>query len=276
MTPLRAEEITLYCEDKGEGRSQRILEAAVSALSGELPFAPTVRPGVDSKSDVQVRTKFARTQSGPRLRVFGVRDRDFLTQPLVLNARRHAFHDKPQSVTSWPLSRHCIESYLLDDDMLTAAVPDASLDALHAALDAAAGARLWLDVARGTLEDLAYRLRRIRQQDIEERLADRAAALRVTLGVAEQMRRELDGASSEERLASHLDALASDMTANGPLRCRVDGRELIYELEVALGKKRGLLLDRLTQHARRAPPAALVADVRAILEAMPTTWRTDA
>jgi hypothetical protein len=111
VTPLRAEDITLYCEDKGGGRSQRMLAAAIDTLRGELSFAQAVRPiGVMSKNDAHVRTKFARTQRGPSLRVFGVRDRDFLPRSLVVEARARAFDPDPQRVKAWPLPRHCIEA----------------------------------------------------------------------------------------------------------------------------------------------------------------------
>jgi hypothetical protein len=275
VTPLRVEDITLYCEDRSNGRSQRILEAAVGRLRGVLPFAPAVRPvGVTSKNDVQVRTKFARAQTKPSLRVFGLRDRDFLTRPLVADGRGRAFDADFQRVTPWPLSRYCIESYLLDDDVLGVAAPEIALDVVHAAIDAAAGARLWLDVTRGTLEDLAYRLRKVRQGAVEGRPLDRAATLRAVLDAADAMRAELADASAEKLVTDHLDALAADMAEDGPLRSRVDGRELVYDLEPALGFERGRLLEKLERSARLHPPAALLADLREALEAMPETWRT--
>ena len=159
MTPLRVEEITLYCEDRGGGRSQRMLEAALSALRRELDFAPAVRPvGVSNKNDVQVRTKFARSQTKPPLRVFGVRDRDFLRSPLLAEYRARAFTADAQRVSPWPLPRHSIESYLLDEDVVEGAGAPIARDRV----EAAAGERQWLDVARGTLETLAYSLRLIR------------------------------------------------------------------------------------------------------------------
>jgi hypothetical protein len=141
MTPLRAEDITLYCEDREGGLSQRVLEAAIQSLRAVLPFAQEVRPvGVLSKNDVQVRTKFARTQPRPRLRVFGVRDRDFIPRTLFTELRSRAFHERADQVTPWPLPRHCIESYLLEDDVIAAAAPQLT----RARIDEAAAARLWL------------------------------------------------------------------------------------------------------------------------------------
>lgn len=184
MTPLRPEEITLFCEDVSEGRSQRLLNAAVGALVPDLPFATIVRAvGVASKQDVQVKTKHARGSTRP-LRVFGVRDRDFLRRPLVEGNRLRAFAPKPDDTAPWPLPRHCIESYLLDDDVLERAELGVPLEELHARIEELAATRRWLDVTRAALEDLAFKMRRIRQGDIEGRPADRAEALRVALDSA--------------------------------------------------------------------------------------------
>ena len=274
MTPLRAEEITLFCEDKHGGRSQRILDAAVSELRGMLPFAAAVRTvGVLSKNDVALRTKFARDQTGPHLRVLGVRDRDFLTQALVVNARDRAFRANPQDVMAWPLPRYSIESYLVDHDVLFPVVTDHLPAALARRVEEAATARRWLDVARGTLEDLAYRLRKLRPPSITHAPTDRTMSLEVVLAEAARMQGEIAEAFTPDALALHLDALTADMEADGPLRHRVDGRELIYDVERGLGRLRGSLLDALARQARRAPPAALVADVRTLLDAIPARWR---
>lgn len=272
MTPLRAEEISLLCEDRDKGRSEKLIGAAVQALRRAVPFAQAVQSiGVSSKNDVQVRTKFARAE---KLRVFGVRDRDYLLQSLVQGLRASAFARTPQDVKPWPLSRHSIESYLLDDDVLShVTLPTGTPEVLRAALDRVVAGRQWLDAARGTLEDLAFRVRRVRQEDIEGRPADRSAALAEVERVAQRMRLGLAEESQAERLTGQFDALAADMMSDGPLRCRVDGRELIYDLETALGLPRGFLLDSLTKRALLSPPVALVADIRTVLEAVPASWR---
>ncbi len=275
MKPLRAEEITLFCEDKPGGRSQRILDAAVSELRGTLPFAGAIRTiGVLGKNDVVVRAKFARSQTGPKLRVLAVRDRDFLRAPLVTDARAHAYDSDWARVTPWPLSRHCIESYLLDDDVLDALPLASRPTGAQPVIDRAAAARQWLDVTRGTLDDLAYRVRQVRQTSILEPPSDRETAIAAVQHVATAMQRALTDAGAPEALTKHLDALAADMSTDGPLRHRVDGRELVYDVERALGRHRGSLLDALSQQARKKPPAALVAEMKAVLEAMPANWRT--
>ncbi len=269
MTPLRAEEITLFCEDREGGLSQRVVEAAVQSLHADLPFAQQVRPiGVLNKNDVQVRTKFARTQ--PRLRVFGVRDRDFIPRALFADLRSRAFHKTPDQVTPWPLRRHCIESYLLEDDVIAAAAPTLT----RAQIDEAAAARLWLDLARGTLEDLAFRTRKLLRHDaLDPRPVDRDAALRMVVDAAARIHERIANAGAEEGLGSFLDELAADITGDGPLWARVDGRELVYDLERLLQQPRGSMLTTLGRHARLHPPAALIADVREALEAMPHAWR---
>ena len=65
------------------------------------------------------------------------------------------------------------------------------------------------------------------------------------------------------------------MSADGPLWCRVDGRELLYDLELALGFARATLVEKLSKHAQRHPPAGLITDLRMALAAMPDTWRTE-
>lgn len=274
MTPLRAEDITLFCEDKPDGRSQRILDAAVGALIVDLPFAAAVRTvGVLSKNDVVVRAKFARAQTRPKLRVLAVRDRDFLTSALVASARGRTFDDDAQRVMAWPLPRHSVESYLLDDDVLGATVTDEPRHVLTTRIVEAAAARRWLDIVRGTLEDASFRLRRLRAPSVTTPPESRASALDVVRDRVSRMRddsaRELD----PELVTGCFDALAADIDAGGPLEHRVDGRELVGDVARALGRDAATMLEELAQRARRAPPAALVADLRALLEAVPAGWR---
>lgn len=102
---------------------------------------------------------------------------------------------------------------------------------------------------------------------------DRAMALEAALEAAARMKGEIEEALAMDALTRHLDALADDMDADGPLRCRVDGRELVYDVEHALGHERGSLLNALARRARQTPPTALVADLRTLLDTMPAAWR---
>ncbi|HSN97702.1 MAG TPA: hypothetical protein VLS89_05365 [Candidatus Nanopelagicales bacterium] len=279
MTPLRLEDITLFCEDRARGRSQKILEAALQELRGDLPIATSVVPiGVSSKNDVQVQTKFARQQT---YRAFSLRDRDFLQRAQLDDYRRHAFHRDHTHVRPWPLARHSIESYLLDDDVLGAAVPTVEVTVLRGIVDEAAAARCWLDAARGTVDDLDWRLRQIGRQPIDEAgVGDREAALDAVRRAAQIRLSSLAEAGADDRLAEKLDALALDMKSDGPLRHRVDGRELVVAVERALSLSyagelpAGGLLSALDRKARERPPAALLADLRAALERMPPSWQS--
>jgi hypothetical protein len=277
VTPLRAEDITLLCEDTAGGRSERLLEAALQELRADLPYALAVVPiGMLSKNDVQVRAKFAR---GEGFRAFGLRDRDFLERILLDDHRKHTFHAQPAQVKPWPLPRYCIENYLLDDDVLGEVLPGVDVNALRVVVDGAASARRWFDVTRGTIDDIVWRLRRIRQSSIKSKPADREAAMNMVRGVIEALRLAITEETFEERLTRKLDALAADMESDGPLRHRVDGRALVDDVERALALTHesnlpvGGLLSALDKQAHRLPSQALKADLRAVLEAMPASWR---
>jgi hypothetical protein len=277
MTPLRVEDITLLCEDQKDGRSDRLIRAALLELQRTMPFVVLVRPvGVSSKNDVQVRVKFARREG---YRAFGVRDRDFLQRTLVDDYRSHAFDKEPDQIRPWPLSRYCIESYLLDDDVLGAVIPTVPASALRAVVDKAAEARRWLDVARGTVDDLAWRMRRGRRS-ITDSPSNRESALRAVREAAELLRQGVAAATAEEGLARQLDALSADMEGDGPLRHRVDGRELVGAVEKELAADYaghlppGGLLSNLDERAQRYPPAALLADLQDVMGALMPAWRS--
>ena len=136
--------------------------------------------GVGSKSDVQVRSKFARADD---YRAFGLRDRDFLRRALVDQNRSQVFHPMPDHVVPWPLPRHCIQSYLLDDDALGAVAPRIDVAVIRSAVDQAASARKWNDVAHGALDDCVWRPRKVRQS-MAGGLADRDSAVRTVCDVA--------------------------------------------------------------------------------------------
>jgi hypothetical protein len=281
VTPLRLEEIALFCEDRAKGRSQQLLEIALQELRKDLPFASDVVPiGISSKDDVQVRAKFARQD---RYRAVGLRDRDFLPRDIVDDYRRMAFHADAERIRPWPLQRYCIESYLLDIDVLGPAIPAADPAALQAVVEAAAAARRWLDVARGTFDDLAWRLRRAHRGAIKDRLewpSDRESALGAVRDAVDLVRRDFTEAHADDHLVKKLDALDSDMESDGPLRHRVDGRQLVADVERALASGQGAirppggLLSALDKRARAHPPVALLADLRILLENVPGTWRS--
>ncbi|MFS8066377.1 MAG: hypothetical protein ACMG6S_08385 [Byssovorax sp.] len=284
MRPLRSADITLFCEDGANlrkaganGLTQRLLEAAIQELRKELPFAASVVPvGVGAKNDVQVRSKFARADN---YRAFGLRDRDFLRRALVEKNRTQVFHRKPDQVLPWPLPRHCIQSYLLDTDVLGAVAPKIDVAVIRSAVDQAASARKWNDAAHGALDDCMFKLRQVRQA-MAGNVADRESAVRTICDEAARLRVLYAAPFVEDQLVAELDALEADMTSDGPLRHRVDGRELVKDVERALlaahavDLPMGELISALDRQAQAHPPKALLADIRAALEQAPLEWRT--
>ncbi len=267
----------MFCEDE-DGFSEKLLNVALQELRPTFPAAAAVEAiGAASKNDVKVRIKFARLD---KVRAFGVRDRDFLERGLVERAREQAFADTPGTVEPWPLSRHCMESYLLDDDILLPTLPHVAPDELLSIVENLAKGRRWLDVARGTLEDLTFRLRKLERVSIELEARDRDEALRAVREAAERIRAGMTSAFEDDLLAQKLDSLHADVVGEGRPRDRADGKALLGALEAELGK-RGLLAGgvvpnglrrALVHQAHRHPPAALLADIRLALSCMPPRW----
>lgn len=280
MRALRKEEITLFCEDSASaGRTARLFNAAVQELkkAPDLGFAEKIAVlGSASKSDVHVWTKFARSQS---YRAMGVRDRDFLLETMVRQDRAGAFHESHERVRPWPLPRRCIESYLLDADVVSVVLPKLDGSILSEIIGRATEARMWLDVARGAMEDFLYRWRRVGRSSITGHPVDRPSAVLAACETADVIRREAGITGRDELLEKHLDALAADMVSDGPLRHRVDGKELLADVQRSLSEEhpaslpRGGLLSALERQAQKQPPASLLADLRALLLAVPERWR---
>lgn len=277
MTTFRADQVTLFCEDSESGLTKRLIGASLAELEKEpaCAFAAVIRPeGSRSKSDVMVWTKFARQK---KVRAFGLRDRDFLSSDLLKQGRESAFHESPESVKPWPLSRHCIESYLLDDDLIKSALPSVDVALFHARVDQAAEARFWWDVARATVEDLLFRRRNLPRPSVRERPVDRASALDAARSIATKIRREVAEADTDAVLEASFEKLERDMKDDGPLRHRVDGKELLKDISRILSADIPVrdLVATLQKKAMVQPPRALLDDVREALRAIPKAWRLE-
>lgn len=263
------DEVVLYCEDVAGRPSVRLLELARAHLVGEVPIAASVdiRP-FGSEANLRPVVRLEREQGR---RAFAVRDRDFLTRALVDGGRAKHF-ERTTDVAPWPLSRHCIESYLLEQTFLERALPDCKVE-WAVVLEELARGRRWTDLARATIQDLNWRLRNLRGRrgTAEATSRDEAIALvrAASAGVGPGLTAEL----TEERFLAKLNELDRDFDADGPLACRVDGRKLLGALEERLGLQgsKGGLLNALLRHAERrdgGPPSSLVGDVRALLLGM--------
>ena len=152
------DEVLLLCEDMGGRPSVRLLEVARQRLVAELPIAASVdiKP-VGGESNLRPLVHSEREQ---KRRAFAVRDRDFLERSLVERFRTEHFTEAV-SVYPWPLSRHCIESYLLDAAFLARALPGPKLGWAEV-VEELARARRWTDIAKATVNDLNWRLREAR------------------------------------------------------------------------------------------------------------------
>lgn len=254
--------ITVLCEGIDQGLDVRLLEIVRNALQSDVPVATRInfRPA-GSKADLAPMIRAHRQSRNTRL-VFAVRDRDFLPRVLVDEHRVKAFADA--DTLPFPLSRHCLESYLLEPAFVMAAL---GLADVQAQLDVLAAARHWVDVGRAVLDDAGWHVRRVRLDlagnpttEIEARELVRAAVQAYTTHLS-------DGRALTRAMTKFDDVLAD--FAQDALWCRVDGKELLVALEGQLrsaGKlPRGDLLEHLLRHAEKAgPPAPLMDDLRVV------------
>ena len=262
------DEVLLFCEDIAGGPSVRLLELARARLQTEFSIALSV--SVEAAGSVTNLRPLVDAERRQGRHAFAVRDRDFLERSLV-NEQRAAHFGNAASVHPWPLSRHNIESYLLDPAFLTAAIPNGNL-VWTQVLQESAEARRWTDVARAAINDLNWRLRSARAQNEQgdAEAANRDDAIAVVRGACVAAEPLLAAELAEERCIAKLDAFDRDFSDDGPLPHRVDGRELLKAVVRRLdaNEPRGGLLPALLAHAERTggPPAPLVDDVPVLLE----------
>lgn len=261
------DDVTVLCEGVANGPDVRLLETARQTLRSTLPLADRI--GFKAAGSKIVLESSIQAYRGLRATplVFAIRDRDFLRRELIEAQRAAAVERAPEAARAWPLSRHSIESYLLEPAFLAAATgAEVETELVEFARE-----RRWLDLARATLEDAGYRLRGTRRVKFgDEMPGDLDAAVRlvyeslVTWGT--QAQAALDPAQAEALLA----AFDRDFRDDGPEWTRVDGKELLRRVEERLrqgplpgGELRNLLLRHAEQHE---PPTALVDDLRAFVE----------
>ncbi|MCB9543462.1 MAG: hypothetical protein H6703_13575 [Myxococcales bacterium] len=253
---------TIFCEGVARGADVRLLEAARAALVVTHPLADRV----------ELRAANAWTSLTPLLGAFkdepspvrAIRDRDFLPHDFVAGQRL-----KPAS--PFPLTRHCIESYLLDSSTFIA-VAGVALPAYEAARDEVADEREWPDAAQGVLDQYIRQHRHHPQLD-KAAITDRAAAITAVEASLDGFSQRADHWPEVIDVSAALDAMSADFHADGPLWARVDGKKLLSSLRDRFdptGKlgDRDAFRDRLVNHAVLHPPPALRADLAALLETM--------
>lgn len=270
------DEITLLCEGEDGGEDARLLELARAAIEIDTPIARriTIRPA-GSKLDLPAAMRAHRVLRRSRL-VFAVRDRDFLRADQVRTARGTALSPdiRDNELKAYPLFRHCIESYLLDPVFLGRALGEelrpAGIDIVER-IQQLAAARHWMDICRGTLETMNRKLRDGNRAACKTEPKTRNDAIAEAQGALTRYRAKalevLDGFD----VAREVDALDADMAADGPLWARVDGKEMLAQLEQELRAvprlKGGELKKRLLKHAdAHAVPEPLIEEMRTLLQ----------
>ena len=250
------DDVLLLCEDIDQGTTLLLLEAARAALQTELVFARRVtirasgsKAGLPSAIDANRRVN-------PR--TFAVRDRDFLLAPLLATQRAAAFANTDRK--PWPLKRHCIESYLTGPELIAEAL---ELHDAEAVLDELATKREWLDACRATGDRLAYEGRRIRPK-FQLAAASEGEAIAIVEAEFAKFGQAISGLAAMKNPAAALREFHDDFVADGPLRARVDGKELLGALESRLGPA-AHARERLLSHAGKNPPKHLVDELRELL-----------
>lgn len=251
--------LTIFCEGVEQGPDIRLLEAARVALQDDLPIA----------EDAEIRAAGSRGDLNPLLRldhrrttVRALRDRDFTPQAMLDRQRQ-----KPHR--AYPLSRHSIESYLLDSKLFSKVI-GVDRDIYEKARDEEAHARLWTDVGRGVIEQFCIR-HRLHPSTGTASPGDRPAAISTVETSLNTFLARVEKRLEEFELAAEIDDMHRDMISNGPVWARVDGRSLLWALRdrfdsdgKRFGKRRDLR-DRLVARAEIQPPAALIEDLRGLL-----------
>jgi hypothetical protein len=174
---------------------------------------------------------------------FAIRDRDFLPDNLV--EERNAYPFKNEQACS--LQRHCIESYLLDDEALT--------QSQQALRDQEAESRKWVDLARAVKETGVYK---IRNRKVEPPLDTESVTDEET--ARHWLHEFFAKLGSLVECDTELAQIKVDFERH-PLWKRVDGKEL---------------LKRLHKAGFRDPPApepaSLIAELRLLISQMPNDW----
>src|SRR5262249_41791761 len=141
--------------------------------------------------------------------------------------RKKALHGDARSAEAWPLSRHSIESYLLDPPFLAQALPVRDEAGWRTTLEEMAEARRWTDLLRATLVDLRWRVSRIDWPSTESTFATREETLDHLASLVARSRAAGEAAHEASVALDKFASLERDFTTDGPLVHRVDGKKLL-------------------------------------------------
>jgi hypothetical protein len=159
-----------------------------------------------------------------------------------------------------PLQRHCLETYLLEPDLLQNAVGARDV---RSKIEQLAENRFWFDVGRAVLEEFAFSLRGRRPtlHDTDEMPTDRNAT-------EQKLRAKLEEFTAHLELpdvATVVGRFQQDMEAPDKWT-RVDGKELFRAIEKEIAPGGDLERRLFFWCSENGAPEALVGDVRIALE----------
>lgn len=264
------DDVTILCEGEDGGLDVRMLDLALKALSGQSPIAQraTIRPAgskVDLAPAIRARRDILRTKN-----VFAVRDRDFLPSGLMLE---HCAACGKGDARPYPLRRYCIESYLLDGDVLEGATGIRDAESLVRKL---AEVRRWTDVCRASLERVGFEVRqsRVALGSVAGAAMSEADATAIVQSCVVRFSEQVAEDFSRFDAGSVVREVARDFDEDGPLWLRVDGKALLNAVEARLRESGALRGGDLARTAWRrlekvGPPAGLVTDLEAALRTFP-------
>lgn len=253
----------LYCEGVAGGLDVRLIEATLFEIQRTDVRASRIRVlPAGSKGAVAAVVK-ARRSVGSAV---GVCDRDY--RPAVLLRQHRANVEKGQ----FPLSRHCVESYLVEPALLMGLGAWSIADA-EAILQEEAEALVWRCAAAGVVEGYNRQfLRALRVPDFDESNS-RDQAIGSVEAQLNTLRDEVEQFASGFDVRSAVDEMVQDFQRDGPQWTRVDGKKLAKRVSVRLGKhapRGGLVKWAMLQidAGTAEVPTALVTDLTALLNTL--------
>ncbi|MEZ4310315.1 MAG: hypothetical protein R3F14_19925 [Polyangiaceae bacterium] len=252
------DDVWLLCEGEPRSRDVRWLNLVLAELANSSDLAARVRVMPSgSKADLAASVRGVRAALGSS-QVYAVRDRDFLRAEIL---------DKDTAAGVHALRRHCIESYLVEPQVLERAL---GISNAEEKLDALARERFYPDLGRAVLDALGYEIRRDRP-----RLGDRipSSTGEVVAICADELKSFwAAGSSKDTDIAGLVRAFEEDMRADA-LWTRVNGKELMKSLAKDLNDSipGGRDLESALFHhcSQNTPPEGLTAEIERILNALP-------
>ena len=250
---MAMDDIRLVCEGVTPGRDQRWFNLVLGALAETFEPAARGRPVPAGSKANLLATVRGMQEALSSTQVVAIRDRDFLQASLLDKDKPHVHS----------LRRHCLESYLLEPEVLEKALGVTNVEQKLLLL---AEDRFWPDVARAVLDAIGYELRQDRLRLGDELPVDKATVATIVQSKLDSFRSDL--ASKPIDILALVDAFAVDMRSD-PLWKRVNGKDLLKTFASSLDSTilpGGDIESTLFRWcAENGPPRPLVSEVRAIL-----------